>query len=81
MAVSASALSRASSSRWSARWQSPVTVSETIRSVNRSTCPDARRTASGVTAGHSTSSMPSSRTKCARQAWVMLALTAQPGGP
>lgn len=36
---------------------------------------------SGVTAGHSTSSMFSSSTKCCRQNCVMFCLTAQPGGP
>ena len=79
--LSSRAAVRAASSRWSARWQSPVTASATIRSVNRSTWPDAFSTTSGVTAGHSSSSMPSSSTKWDRHSWVTFCLTAQPGGP
>ena len=52
--MSSSSASRAASSRWSARWQSPVFTSVTIKSVKRSTWPEALSTISGVTAGHST---------------------------
>lgn len=52
--LSSSRASRCASSKWSARWQSPVLVSVTMKSVKRSTCPDAFSTTSGVTAGHST---------------------------
>mmetsp|Transcript_17201 Transcript_17201/g.32283 ORF Transcript_17201/g.32283 Transcript_17201/m.32283 type:complete len:200 (-) Transcript_17201:34-633(-) len=71
----------ASSSNLSARKHSPLTGSFTIRSVNRSTCPEVLSTASGVRQVHSISSMDSARTKCFRHASTMAALTAQAGGP
>ena len=57
--LSSSKASRWPFSKWSALWQSPVFVSVTMKSVNLSTCPDALRTTSGVTAGHSTCMAPS----------------------
>ncbi len=53
-AASARRASSAASSRWSARWQSCVSASVTMKSVKRSTWPLARSTTSGVTDGHST---------------------------
>lgn len=65
----------------SALYPVPVLLSQTNKSVNLSTCPDAFNTGSGVRIVAAISNKSSSIMKCSLQYYSMFVLIAHPTGP